>query len=1122
MREKIPAQLNKSDVRVVPVKAPTVNETLTVPKTEAAGVGGKIPPETPPVATTTPPSPVKFAFGMGDQPQPRYAAQTPPVSNVHEDTWARDLLASRRRQPKSVPPKAEPPVEPPLPPGGRPPLGNPPAPPAQPVPPAKPPVPFKGVQIPTVTELLNRVKGQKLEGVQGKVFNLPVVRTVAKLVDPIAVTDDFGVVLSAISGMIDDIAHGGTIVATSRVIRQAGFRAKPLFKLDEQALSLATDIKQLSALPTGKASKALHDMVEFANRYDFGTGAVGDARRSLIQQIRETSKKISNMLRNEGILVDGTPQPGQIKVLAGESDFQFLHRVLLEVKEESAGGVASKLANAIDKSGLSFTRLTDETNYQYVGRFAQQVKEGIIKTTATLDDLLDDFANLADVKIKRSALNQKRKWDTVAEGLKAGETYETNIVKELTQQVRASYALVKKKRLSEAVLKMVQTTTPEERVGQTLGRPYSAIREAKLKSDQLVSYLQRIKRGESPSGMTTSFIKEHFPSLEPRLKDALNLLPKQREALIRKAMAAINKALLVTGTDAVNIAKRERTLLEIKRTFDANPELTISDIAEVIAQTVKDKNTAARATREAYLTLSKAQKSAISGILEDAKTLNDANNTIWQEARNLRRKFADRMGAGGTEEYGQVIGLPGLGNRVVVSQGGKTGRDVAKELNEHFGYVPNTDVLHKAVEGAGKVGAIMRMGRLAYDISASLIQQALSLGYDIRNLVMLKPTSVWAKSTGGSLKTLFSKEMTHLEDFIAKNEDLVIDYVQRGGLLETGEMVEGAAPLQSLLEKSPLSGKPRVVADWLGRHVLGRSEAVFTTARVESGINLYKAGFRMASREGKLDEWAKLTNNMTGVLSTRAMGISTSQRSLESAMGWMSPRFTRSAGAILYDIFTNPTGYTAQQAGTSLAALIGAGTVIYLGVNAAQGKESTLNPFDPKFGNVEVGERTYRLGGIISDLRRLLAVIDATVYAATGKRISLSGKEDNTPSLDQLALQQFSSKTSPITGTGMDVYKMLLNRNFTDYDGNKLTWTNILGNWISPSWADPLLNQEPDALPGAAGGFIGLNTNPIRSTTAGGGTRTSGGNMGEQGWRNYLTKGTSQTDSDGWRKYLKK
>jgi len=940
---------------------------------------------------------------------------------------------------------------------------------------ALPTTKFNGVMLSTATELVDRARAKVLTGAKGKLARLPVISKIGKLANPLAVAGDTPAVLKSVSGMIDDQVNGGVILLLSkakRVMAEAGKH----FKIDDIGNALSDDIRQVRPLPGGVQSRSIHDMIEYAPWYDFGTGAAGDARRGLVETIRDTSNQISDMLRREGILIDkGTALPGQIKAKTGETGWSFLHRVVTEIKEQAA----DMLARDIARVSPDIVRGTNESAYAYAARFAEAVASGAARATPDVNALLDQFANLADVAVKKTTLSAKRSWATVAEGMKSGVTYEPNPFQELSKQVRYSYDLVKRKRMAETIVDLVKTTTPIEATNAELGIDYMKMAADTKGIKQVVSYIQRAARGESLPGGAISVIRKDFPELAARLDEATKILPKQRIRFINQVMRDVTAAVKITGADAVAIGERSKLLADIKlafKPFGTKATITVSDIATVVRQTVRDKAVAAKAIKSLYAGLNADQKAALKTVLDEAKALQAQSTSALRKATSVKDKYAERMGSYGTEEYGKVIGAPGLGSRVIVGQEGKTGQAFADEIRNAFGYLPGN--YDNAIKAVGEVGAAMRMLRLGFDLSTATIQQALTLGYDISNLVMMKPTAVWAKSVAGAIRTVTSKDMLHLSAFLERRSDIVADFIRRGGLVETAEYTEGAAPIERLFAKLP--GKAGKVGEFINKHMLGRSDDVFTTARVESAVNLYEAGYKAAERAGALDEWAQMCNKMTGVLSSRGMGIPKWQQSVEAAFIFMAPRFTRANIGVIYDIVTNPAGYTSKQAAKSLAALIAMNQALYTSINKAQDKDVNLNPFDRNWGKVQIGNYTYRMGGIMSDIRRLLAAIDASTYALTGENISLSGKDDSTPTLDRLGFQQFQGKTSPVTGTGLNIVEMMMNKQARNWEGEPLTWGNIFGSWLTPSWTDPILNDKgPERFLGSAGEFIGLSAQDI-------------------------------------------
>jgi hypothetical protein len=939
--------------------------------------------------------------------------------------------------------------------------------------------PFSGVRLSTIPELKTRVAGQVRGGVQGKVINAPVINKVAKLVNPVALAEDKTTTLKAIGGMLDDQVTGAVNLQMAKPVAEWGKSGK-LFKLDTQGISLS-DIKQIKPLPNGGESMAFHDMVEYAPWYDFGTGKIGDARRNLITSIRETSENISKMLREEGILVDKKTKPGQIAALKGEDGWTFLHRVATQIKEENASALSQKITNVIKGENIPFPKVKGETDYAYVARFAKEVGTGNIKPSSKIESLLDDFGKLADVDLKKGRLDVKRKYQLTSEGLKSGTTYETNPLIELQKQIRMSYELVKKNRVSDAVIDLIKTTTPTESALEKMGM--TADEFAKLSSmsestKAVYNYIQRVIRGESLPGGAITTIRKNFPEIAKKLDDALKILPQQRKGLINKVEEIVLGALKITSKDASEIADNAKLISDIKLAFEkfgTKSKLSRTDIIDAVASMTKDKKVLYDSAKVALSDLSDTQKVMLKSIADELSASQKALGSKIKGIKDVIKTESDRMGSSGTTEYGKVPGVPGLGNRVIVPQDGKTGQQVADILRKSFGYMAESD-FDNAVKAVNNVSSVLRSLKLGFDMSVAFIQQGLALGLDIANWVTLKPTNSWAKATGKATGALFSKNADSLQRLLVSERETVVDLIQRGGLIETNELTEGIEPLQKLFSYIP-KGKTVDIGGFINKHVIGRSDAVFTAGRVSNAIYMYKAGKQAAINAGKLNEWARGVNALSGVISTKAMGIGKTQRTAENTFAFLAARYTRASAGIIYNIATNPGGYTSKQAAKALVALMTASTAIAYTINKVQGKDAPLNPFDPDWGKGEIGGYKYNLGGIMSEIRRLLAVIDSATYYGTGNHLSLSGKDDNTKTLDQLFLQQFKGKTSPTTGIAMDTYSMLTNKNAKNFDGEAITWYNMFTNWLTPAFTDTLIQDKN--VPSAAASFTGINAQKI-------------------------------------------
>ena len=146
--------------------------------------------------------------------------------------------------------------------------------------------------------------------------------------------------------------------------------------------------------------------------------------------------------------------------------------------------------------------------------------------------------------------------------------------------------------------------------------------------------------------------------------------------------------------------------------------------------------------------------------------------------------------------------------------------------------------------------------------------------------------------------------------------------------------------------------------------------------------------------EEELMRLARYTDTMLGVTSSRALGVSATQRSIENAWVFFSPRYTRS----LFGVFSNTLagGRVGVEARRALGQTLIGGALTYWGIGKAMGKSDEellrgLNPLNGKrFLSYEIGGRWYGIGGGLRSMMTLMAApldTDNWKNTVTGKFI---------------------------------------------------------------------------------------------------------------------------------------
>jgi hypothetical protein len=110
-------------------------------------------------------------------------------------------------------------------------------------------------------------------------------------------------------------------------------------------------------------------------------------------------------------------------------------------------------------------------------------------------------------------------------------------------------------------------------------------------------------------------------------------------------------------------------------------------------------------------------------------------------------------------------------------------------------------------------------------------------------------------------------------------------------------------------------------------------------------------------------------NRMTGVVSTKAQGVSATQRSFESGFLFFAPRYVRASAALVADILRGDL--VGDEARSTIASMMVAGTATYIKAANALHQEPNLNPADSKFMTLQAGNDRVGIGSIWTSLARL-------------------------------------------------------------------------------------------------------------------------------------------------------
>ena len=428
----------------------------------------------------------------------------------------------------------------------------------------------------------------------------------------------------------------------------------------------------------------------------------------------------------------------------------------------------------------------------------------------------------------------------------------------------------------------------------------------------------------------------------------------------------------------------------------------------------------------------------------------------------------------------------------------------AKKFADRMGIVDPKEIRGRSSwEFVGKIGDVMRLGMTGFDLGFWAIQglpplakAVLKIPYDRR----------WIKIYGESVKETFRTALSPkaFDDFIRQNKEVVREGINHG--LEMGrtssDIFEGFGILGKAKIPTPLGAIP------IGKP-FGLAGGVFERAFVNpadviriKGFKLYRENAAIRANgdptilQELLKQHASFLNKMTGALNSLEQGVGPTQRALERAILFFSPRYTRSSVSMVGDMFRS--GVTGSHARESIAEIMGFGLFTYLTIAELRGEEPRLDPTEPGFLQWRFGDDYIGPGTIWVQMARLILntgddALDFVSQVASGKldpdseEYERLAKNWKVWDLDMIynnpIMRAFRGRTSPVFGFFESGFA---GRDFMGRDIEGGTWGNI-DWWLDqvpvPMWADGVFMGDAFGnkmgKEAAASEFYGLRGRPL-------------------------------------------
>lgn len=349
------------------------------------------------------------------------------------------------------------------------------------------------------------------------------------------------------------------------------------------------------------------------------------------------------------------------------------------------------------------------------------------------------------------------------------------------------------------------------------------------------------------------------------------------------------------------------------------------------------------------------------------------------------------------------------------------------------------------------INALSRFMVTGFDFGAGLIQGV--------PLLMSSPLR-WGKAMGISIKSFF--DPTLRARYLSNPENVAVlrELIPEGLLIGSSEFMEAAvrSPAKWIDSSLKLVGSQRWATSF---NTFG------DVARIEMG----KALLPMVKREGQsLKELSAFLNEMTGVLSSRALGVGATQREIEGAILLFAPRYFRANIALWADMTRG--GLRGALARDALVSMLMGGFFWYYGVCKALGQEPNLNPSSGKFMTVELFGQHVGLGSMQVAGLRLLGNIYRTATEDPEGFISLDSR-------DNPLMRFVRSRVAPITGASWDI---VAGKTFIGepIDTPLRFGKEVITPRMLPFWLSGYISDYPQPGPGGMAEIFGARTWPLQ------------------------------------------
>ena len=378
-------------------------------------------------------------------------------------------------------------------------------------------------------------------------------------------------------------------------------------------------------------------------------------------------------------------------------------------------------------------------------------------------------------------------------------------------------------------------------------------------------------------------------------------------------------------------------------------------------------------------------------------------------------------------------------------------------------------------EWFAQAGDLLRVGKTGFDFGFHLIHGLPALGLATGRFLAGHPKEAaglfkgWGESVGKTFDAFFRKET--LMRTLMKDTALVQEFVENGGQISRAAQDYFVAIQNgTLLKRMPKAGEK---LDSYFSQLAASFERAFVAPGDLLRIEGYRALRNTASQtENGLEELAGMMNKMTGALSSSSYGVSRSQQQIERGFLFFSPRYTRSAMALLSDVYRGGVrGELARQTMVGMAAFGAAGYIAYA---KALKQEPILDPSDSRFMTLQIDDDRVGVGGFWSQFLRVSSRVASTAWDENAQEAF--GDTSRNP-----LTRWVRSRAAPGAGVAWDI------ATGADFMGRSIEspvdWAKHAGRQTLPIWLEAAAIEDPYRVgpAGLASEIFGARTRALNS-----------------------------------------